>query len=140
MVSWGYAFDKGLVAFVLVVGWQVLGFLIAGGISGGALLAIFQNPTVFAQSFLVILIGLVIGGMVASIGTYATIIKISVESAQELRLRDEAAEEGQEFDEQQQTLDDYSPQPEKDVRDERTEKAMSYGTDFDRRQEDSGLE
>ena len=94
MVSWGYAPDKGMEVFILVFAWQVLGFLIAAGISAGGLFAILQNPasigTVFAQSFFAIFVGLLIGGIVAAIGTYATIIKVSVESAQELQLIEEA--------------------------------------------------
>ncbi len=99
MVSWGYALGRGLDAFGLVIIWQLLGFLIATGVSGGALFSILQNPpgagTTFAQSLVAIVVGYLIGGIIASIGSYATLIKISVESAQELQIVEEAGEEGE---------------------------------------------
>lgn len=82
MVSWGYAFRRGLVIWLWTILWGIIGGVIALVISGGSLLALITNPTgpVAAGAIAGMFAGVFIGGLVASIGNYATMVKIILES------------------------------------------------------------
>ena len=88
MVNWRDALSGGVEVFLYVLAWQFLGFLIADAISGGFLHGLILNPigtgSITGESIRSLIIGLWIGGVVASIGAYASIIKVSIEISRQL--------------------------------------------------------
>ncbi len=82
MTSWTYAFRRGLIIWLWTILWDIIGGIIALVISGGSILALITNPTgsIAAGASAGIIIGIIIGFLVASIGSYATIVKIVLES------------------------------------------------------------
>jgi len=82
LVSWGFAFRKGLVIWLWTILWGILGGIIAIVVSGGALVAalIAGTAEAFFGAFLAIMAGSIFGMLVVSIGTYASIVKIVTES------------------------------------------------------------
>ena len=90
MVSWGFAFKKGLIIFLWSIVWGIAGMVIATIISGGAVFMLIMDPTAVTGpavvgSLLGIFAGILIGVLVASIGNYATIVKITLESVEETK-------------------------------------------------------
>ncbi len=84
MVSWSYAFRRGLIIWLWTILWAIVGGVIAIAISGGSILALISNPTggVAAGAVAGIFAGVIIGALVSSIGNYATVVKIILESEQ----------------------------------------------------------
>ncbi len=84
MVSWGYAFRRGLIIWLWTILWAIIGGVVAIAISGGSILALISNPTagVAAGAVAGIFIGVIIGYLVMAISNYATIVKIILESEQ----------------------------------------------------------
>jgi hypothetical protein len=84
MVSWGYAFRRGLVIWLWTILWGIIGAVIAIAISGGSILALITNPTggIAAGATVGIFAGIIIGALVSAIGNYAAIVKIILESEQ----------------------------------------------------------
>jgi hypothetical protein len=82
MVSWGYAFKRGAVAWLWSIVWGIIGGIVAVVISGGALYAYLSNPSAGLASGAVlgVFVGVVIGGLIALIGGYAAIVKIILDS------------------------------------------------------------
>lgn len=82
MVSWGYAFKRGLVIWLWTIVWGIVGGVIALAISGGSLLALITNPTgsVAAGAIAGMFAGVFVGVLISSIGNYATMVKIILES------------------------------------------------------------
>ena len=64
--------------------WGIIGGVIAIAISGGSILALIANPTggVAAGAVAGIFAGIFIGALVSSIGNYATLVKIILESGE----------------------------------------------------------
>lgn len=90
MVSWSFAFKKGFIIFLWSILWGIAGTLIALVISGGAILAVALDPWAFTGlrgvgPALAMFAGIIVGVLVASIGNYATIVKITLESVEETR-------------------------------------------------------
>lgn len=90
MVSWGFAFKKWFIIFLWSIVWGIAGMIIATVISGGAVFMLIMNPSAvtgpaFLGTFLGIFAGILIGALVASIGNYATIVKITLESVEETK-------------------------------------------------------
>ncbi len=88
MVSWSFAFRRGFVIFLWSIVWGIAAGVIALVISGGAILAMVMNPLAFvgpaaAGPALMMVAGIIVGALVASIGNYATIVKITLESVEE---------------------------------------------------------
>ena len=87
MVRWADALYGGVTIFLYALGWQLLGFLIADATSGGPLHSLLLTPTatgsITTESIRNLVIGLWFGGTVFSVGTYATIVKVSAEISQE---------------------------------------------------------
>ena len=92
MVSWGFAFKKGFFIFLWTILWGILGGVIALVISGGSILALFMNPYAYTSTsswiaaMLGIMAGMLIGILISTIGNYATIVKITLESIPEAGL------------------------------------------------------
>ncbi len=83
MVSWGYAFRRGAVIWLWTIVWGIVGFVISMVISGGSILVLITNPTSPPAGAIVgIFAGIIIGILVSSIGNYATMVKIILESAE----------------------------------------------------------
>ena len=82
MVSWTFAFKRGLVIWLWTIVWGIIGAVIAIAISGGSILALIANPTggVAAGAVAGIFAGVFIGALISSIGNYATLVKIILES------------------------------------------------------------
>lgn len=81
MVSWGYAFRRGLVIWLWTIVWGIIGGVIAIAISGGSLLALISDPTGnWGGAVVGMFAGVFIGGLIASIGGYATLVKVILES------------------------------------------------------------
>lgn len=88
MVSWGYAFKRGAIIWLWSILWGIVGGIIALIISGGSLLAVVSNPsdsTTWAGAMAGVFAGVIIGALIASIGGFATIVKIVLESADEAK-------------------------------------------------------
>jgi hypothetical protein len=92
MVSWGFAFKKGAIIFLWSIVWGIIGgviFLIIGGAGWfGAIGAIIADPTDISPimgAMGLMIAGGVIGGIISGIGMYATMVKIIVETVQELK-------------------------------------------------------
>jgi hypothetical protein len=85
MVSWGYAFKRGFIIWLWILLWGIIGGVIALAISGGSLLAYVSNPTSegFTGSMVGVFAGVIIGALIASIGGYATIVKIILDSTEQ---------------------------------------------------------
>lgn len=91
MVSWGKAFRKGLTIFLWSLVWIIVSSIIillgAGGLAASTFFGSTSpfearpasNPGGFVFSLIVLIVGLIIG----AIGTYATIVKVIVETALE---------------------------------------------------------
>lgn len=88
MVSWGFAFKKGLIIFLWSILWGIAGAIIGGIISGGAFFAVLPammggDVSAIGGVLLGIFAGAIVGGLVSSIGVFATIVKITLESVKE---------------------------------------------------------
>lgn len=86
MVSWGYAFKRGLIIWLWTILWGIVGGIIALIISGGSLFAIVANPSdssTWTGAMIGVFAGVLIGSLIAAIGSFATIVKIVLESAEE---------------------------------------------------------
>ena len=85
LVSWGFAFRKGFVILLWTLLWGILGGIIAIVVSGGAIIAAIMSGTVegIVGAFATIIVGSIVGMLVSSIGAYATIVKVTVESTLE---------------------------------------------------------
>jgi uncharacterized membrane protein required for colicin V production len=95
MVHWSFAFKRGAVVFLWVLLWSIIGWIIAIAFSLPFIYSIInyatsylQNPSstpqmgaLYANVGLAI-VGGIIGALVTTIGTYATIIKITLEAAE----------------------------------------------------------
>ncbi len=83
MVSWGYAFSRGLVIWLWTIVWGIVGVVIAMIISGGSILILITNPANPPAGAIVgIVAGIIIGALISSIGNYATMVKVILESAE----------------------------------------------------------
>lgn len=82
MVSWGYAFSRGVIIWLWAILWGLIGGAVALLLSGGVILALILNPTAAPSGWplLGVFGGVIIGSLVASIGSYAAIVKIILES------------------------------------------------------------
>jgi hypothetical protein len=82
MVSWGYAFKRGLIIWLWTILWGIVGGIVALAISGGSLFAYISNPseTMGAGTVLGIIAGIIIGSLIALIGGYAAMVKIILDS------------------------------------------------------------
>lgn len=91
MVSWIYAFKRGLYIWLWAILWGIIGGIIAIVISGGSILAIVINPSAFTSATSQIaavggiFLGVIVGALVAAIGNYAAIVKITLESVEETK-------------------------------------------------------
>lgn len=89
MVSWSFAFKKGFVIWLWSIVWGIIGGIIGAIISGGSLFTIAFNPSAWtdpgamAGAFIGMMAGVFIGALIASIGMFASVVKIVVESAVE---------------------------------------------------------
>jgi hypothetical protein len=87
LVSWGFAFRKGFVIWLWGIVWGIVGGIIAMAISGTAILGAFAAGTAeaFWAAFAVIMIGVMLGVLIASIGIEASRVKVIMEGALEAR-------------------------------------------------------
>ncbi|MFQ6064455.1 MAG: hypothetical protein ACE5L6_03165 [Candidatus Bathyarchaeia archaeon] len=91
MTEWGFAFKKGFIIFLWSIVWGIVGGIIGAILSGGALFAVITNPaaitdpTAMAGAMMGIFAGVLIGSLIASIGVFASMVKIITEAAEELR-------------------------------------------------------
>ena len=88
MVSWMFAFKKGLKIFLWSIVWAVVGGIVGCIAGGGALFTALPamrsgDPSVMIGAIIGILAGGIAGGLITSIGIYATIVKITLESVKE---------------------------------------------------------
>jgi len=85
MVSWGFAFGRALVIWLWCIVWTIVGIMIAVIVTGGSLLSILVNPSGFlanpGPALVGIVLGIVIGELVTTLGILATIVKVSVDGA-----------------------------------------------------------
>jgi hypothetical protein len=82
MVSWAYAFRRGLIIWLWTIIWGIIGGVVALVISGGSLFAYLSNPSggLAAGAVLGMVAGAIIGVLIALIGGYAAIVKIILDS------------------------------------------------------------
>jgi len=82
MVSWGYAFKRGLIIWLWTILWGIIGGIVAIVISGGSLFAYLSNPSegLAAGAVLGVMAGVIIGALIALIGGYAAVVKIILDS------------------------------------------------------------
>ncbi len=87
VTSWSYAFKRGLIIWLWTIVWAIIGGLIALAISGGAVLALILNPTgsIATGAVAGIIAGVFVGVLISSIGNYATLVKIILESEQKTK-------------------------------------------------------
>jgi hypothetical protein len=85
MVGWGFAFGRGVVVFLWTIIWAIVAGIIAVLITGGTLAAVIRdpaavaaNPTGFLAAFS---LGIFLAVFIATIGVYASIVKVSVDGA-----------------------------------------------------------
>jgi len=85
MVGWGFAFGRGIVIFLWSIVWAIVAGIIAILITGGTLAgvisdpgAVASNPTGFLAAFF---LGIFLGVLIATIGLYASIVKVTVDGA-----------------------------------------------------------
>jgi len=85
MVGWGFAFGRGIVIFLWSIVWAIVAGIIAVLITGGTLAgvisdpaAVASNPTGFLAAFF---LGIFLGVLIATIGLYASIVKVTVDGA-----------------------------------------------------------
>jgi hypothetical protein len=89
VVSWTYAFVKGATIFLWTIVWGVVGGVVALVISGGAILSMISNPGIFTSpsgimgAFAGVFVGVLVGSLIAVIGNYATIVKVTLESVEQ---------------------------------------------------------
>jgi hypothetical protein len=87
MVSWGFAFKKGLIIFLWTIVWGIIGSVIGFVLGGTALFAIMTNPPADVGGLLMAMIGIMgafgVGSLITIILAYATIVKITMESTLE---------------------------------------------------------
>ncbi len=88
MVSWGFAFRRGIVIWLWTILWGIIGAVIAIAISGGSVFALILNPTggVAAGAVVGIFVGIFVGALISSIGNYATLVKVILESEEERKV------------------------------------------------------
>src|SRR6184192_4322383 len=85
MVGWGFAFGRGITIFLWGIVWAIVAGIIAVLITGGTLAgvisdpaAVASNPTGFLAAFF---LGIFLGVLIATIGLYASIVKVTVDGA-----------------------------------------------------------
>src|SRR5213080_2201166 len=85
MVGWGFAFGRGVVIFLWTIVWAIVAGIIAVLITGGTLAAVIRDPTAVAANPIGFLaafsLGIFIAVFIATIGVYASIVKVSVSGA-----------------------------------------------------------
>jgi len=85
MVGWGFAFGRGVVIFLWTIVWAIVAGIIAVLITGGTLAAVIRDPTAVAANPIGILaafsLGIFLAVFIATIGVYASIVKVSVDGA-----------------------------------------------------------
>ena len=85
MVGWGFAFKKGFVIFVWAIVWGLIGGVIALAIVGGTLFGVLSNPSSVVSNIGAVIAALILASilsaLVASIGVFASIVKVTVEGA-----------------------------------------------------------
>ena len=83
MVSWNFAFKKGLVIFCWSILWGIIGGIVALIAISGLFSVALTDPATIASGiyatslFLIVFITV----LISSIGIYATIVKVTVETA-----------------------------------------------------------
>jgi len=88
MVSWAYAFKRGLIIFLWSIVWGIVAGAVMLVVGGGAFFAILANPTnssAWAGGLTLFIVGAIIGGLISAIGNYATIVKVTLESIEETK-------------------------------------------------------
>lgn len=87
MVSWGFAIKKGVIVFLWTIVWGIVGAVIGMVLGGAAIFGIISNPPADTSGLLMALIAIMgafsIGSLVTIILSYATIVKITMESTLE---------------------------------------------------------
>jgi hypothetical protein len=84
-----YAFKRGAIVWLWSLLWGVVGTVIALAMSGGSIVALILNPPSatstwsFGAAFVGMFAGILVGSLVAAIGNYATIVKITLESVEQ---------------------------------------------------------
>jgi len=91
MVSWTYAFKRGFIIWLWSIVWGIVGGIVALVLSGGSLLVLITNPSAYTNAgswvaaFVGMFLGILIGALIATIGNYAAIVKIVLESVEETK-------------------------------------------------------
>src|SRR3989442_8663071 len=85
MVGWGFAFGRGCVIFRCTIVWAIVAGIIAVLIAGGTLAGVIRDPTAVAANPIGFLaafsLGIFLAVFIATIGVYASIVKVSVDGA-----------------------------------------------------------
>jgi len=81
-MKWSDALGWGVYIAAYILIWQFVSGLIAYAVSGGAILDLLQptDPAKLVQDFRAIALGLYIGELVASVGIFATLVKVIAEA------------------------------------------------------------
>ncbi|MFQ5951718.1 MAG: hypothetical protein ACE5KH_06515 [Candidatus Geothermarchaeales archaeon] len=88
MVSWGRAFWKGFVILLWTMVWAIVGGIVMALSMGAAIFGVLADPTYFFLSSPGLLagaglIGFIIGTIIVALGSYAAIVKVTVDTARE---------------------------------------------------------
>src|SRR5256884_2802617 len=85
MVGLGFAFGRGIVIFLWSVVWAIVAGIVAVLITGGTLAGVVSNPAAVASNPAAFLaaffVGIFLSVLIATIGLYASIVKVSVDGA-----------------------------------------------------------
>src|SRR5881628_3095908 len=84
MVGWGFAFGRGVVIFLWSIVWAIVAGIVAVLITGGTLAGVVSNPAAVASNpaaFLAAFFVIFLSVLIATIGLYASIVKVTVDGA-----------------------------------------------------------
>src|SRR5205809_7776317 len=85
MVGWGFAFGRGIIIFLWSIVWAIVAGIVAVLITGGTLAGVISNPATVASNPMAFLaaffIGIFLSVLIATIGLYASIVKVTVDGA-----------------------------------------------------------
>jgi len=85
MVGWGFAFGRGITIFLWSIVWAIVAGIVAVLITGGTLAGVISNPATVASNPMAFLaaffIGIFLSVLIATIGLYASIVKVTVDGA-----------------------------------------------------------
>src|SRR5438046_9405345 len=85
MVGWGFAFGRGITIFLWSIVWAIVAGIVAVLITGGTLAGVISNPAAVASNPAAFLaaffVGIFLSILIATVGLYDSIVKVTVEGA-----------------------------------------------------------